>query len=150
MDVNRSEVAQYLMQVRSKSSVYSKQEFAQILTKLYYFLVDVDDLSPIRYKRFESRSNSGKQLGNITKLLSETNGPLGATVEQKLLISLIEVTLGSLEELTSRKIEYALDIFIKYYYNGAVKEMGRGQLESDFILDRLEKCFDLKTMKRTV
>lgn len=150
MDVNRAEVAQFLMNVRSKSSVYSKQEFAQIFTKLYYLVSDVDDLSHIRHKRYESRSESALQLGRMAELLSASKQTLDMHVEQKLLLSLIEVTIGSLEELTSRKLESVLDIFIEYYYKGAVASEDYGRLESDFILSKLEKCFDLKTIKRRV
>lgn len=149
MDVNRAEVAQFLMNVRAKSSVYSKQEFAQILTKLYYLVADIDDLSHIRHKRYKSRSESALQLSRMAELLCTSKEALDMHVEQKLLLSLIEVTIGSLEELTSKKLESVLDIFIEFYYKRAVNE-DYGRLESDFILSKLEKCFDLKTIKRRV
>lgn len=151
MEVNKSEIAQFLMNVRSKSSTYSKQDFKAIFTKLYYILVDLDDLSPPSYQQYESRSSSGKQLGQICELLA-SNGDekLGVVLEQRLLVSILEVTMGSLMELTNRKIESVIDIFFQYFYKGGTGDDSEGVLQSDFVLAKLTKCFDLKTMERTV
>ncbi len=83
MDVNKSEVAQYLMHVRSRSSAFSKQDFKMIFTKLYYILVDLEDLSLPGFKQYESRSASSSQLGQICELLdSSGDDKLGKVLEQ--------------------------------------------------------------------
>lgn len=151
MEVNMSEVAQFLMNIRSKSSAYSKQDMKAVFTKLYYILIDVDDVSPPSYKQYESRSVSANQLGQICELLSNhEKETLTARTEQRLLVSILEITMGSLMELTNRKIENVVDIFIQYYYKGGVNDIEDGILKCDFILDKLTKCFDLKMVKRTV
>tara|TARA_Y100001933_G_C18736087_1_gene453776 strand:+ start:128 stop:583 length:456 start_codon:yes stop_codon:yes gene_type:complete len=151
MDVNKSELAQYLMHVRSRSSAFSKQDFKMIFTKLYYILIDLDDLSLPAFKQYENRSVSSAQLGQICELLeSLSDDKLGKGLEQKLLVSILEVTMGNLLELSNKKLEYVMDIFARYYYKGGVEDTDESVLQSDFVLDRLTKCFDLKTLKRTV
>lgn len=151
MEVNKSEVAQFLMDVRSKSSTYSKQDFKAIFTKLYFILVDIEDLSPPAYQQYENRSVSGKQLSQICDLLVSSEGEkLGVVLEHRMLISILEVTMGSLMELTNRKIESVVDIFVQYFYKGGTGHDSESVLQSSFVLDKLTKCFDLKTVKRTV
>jgi len=151
MDVNKSEVAEFLMAVRSKSSVYSKQDMKSVFTKLYYLIIDLDDLSPPSYKQYESRSNAGDQLRQICELLSSHGDDvLTAKLEQRLLTSILEVTMGSLMELTNKKIENIVDIFVQYYYRGGVNDPEDGVLKSSFLLEKLSKAFDLKTMFRSV
>lgn len=151
MDVNKSEVAQYLMHVRSRSSAFSKQDFKMIFTKLYYILIDLEDLALPAFKQYENRSASSAQLGQICELLdSAGHDKLEKVLEQKLLVSILEVTMGNLLELSNKKLEYVMDIFVQYYYKGGVNQTSEGVLQSDFVLDKLTKGFDLKTLKRTV
>lgn len=150
MEVNQLVVAQYLMDIRNHTSHFSKKEWEQIFGKLFCFIADINDLTPMRGDFYESRSNSAYQLGKIVDLLSSESGPLGPEIEKMILLSIIEVTVGSLSQLTDKKIEAILDIFVQYYYKGASSKLQGGILECSYILEKLEKSFDLKTKRKMV
>jgi len=151
MDVNKSEVAEFLITVKSKSASYSKQDMKSVFVKLYTIICDIDDLSSPRYQQYESRSVSAQQLDQICQMLeSYGSRKLDVRTEQRLLTSVLEVTIGNLMELTNKKIESIMDVFIQYFYKGGIENTKESVLSSDFILEKLEKCFDLKVIRRTV
>ncbi len=151
MDVNKSEVAEFLMAVKSKSSTYSKSDMKAVFHKLYIILCDIDDLSLPNFQKYESRSMSSQQLDQICRLLeSRGSNVLEVRTEQRLLVSILEVTMGNLMELTNKKLENIVDIFIQYFYKGGIDNTNESVLASNFILEKLEKGYDLRIIRRTV
>ena len=151
MDINKSEIAEFLNQVKSKSSSYSKQDMKEILTKLVYLIKDVDDVSTLQSARYESRSISSEQLRLICEMLqARGSNSLNLKTEQQMLISILEISIGNLMELTNKKLESLIDIFIKFYYKGAMGKRETGILDCDFVLGKLTECYSLATIRRSV
>lgn len=151
MDTSYTEIAQFLMKVRDRSSSYSKSEIKEVFAKVVYRLKELNDLTPFQYEQYEHSGRSALHLGQISELLSARGDRrLEAKTERRLLVSILEIAAGNLQELSDGDLVPVLDILAEYFYRSIDSKGESGVLRCDFILEKLSECFSMELLRRSV